>query len=190
MSTKEEVSVIRIIKIFVIFVLLFAGLVTLGFKACEYRRPITPEKFMNYMATNDYYIISGLKYTSGEFVDTVERDGLHVKVSAEIDTLNIEITYLEYESGDKALSSFNRECVAAKQRYFINKANHELIMLTKQSDFVKETSGNNFNRYIVRSPDQNCYTIVSRIENTLIVVRDTPDISYYKVRDSLGNIGY
>lgn len=179
-----------IVERFVVGILIFSAIVMLCFKACQYRIPVSEERFVEFMWDNDYYVVTNVIRTDGEDYISGDNDGLIVDVTAYIDTLNIKIDYYEYDSGDKAIKAYTKNCEEAYEKYFVSKINYELMALTNKSDFIKTTEGENYNRFIVRSPDKNVRTIVSRIQNTLIVVKDTPDTSFTKVMDSLGNIGY
>ena len=180
----------KVVVRFIIGILIFSGIIMLSFKACQYRIPISQTRFTEFMWDNDYYVVSNLYRTEGVGYASGDDSGLIVDITAEIDSMNIKIDYFEYESGDQAIAAYTKVCEETYQRYFTNSTNRELATLTSKIDYIKHTNGVNFDRYIIRSPEKSIRTIVSRIQNTLIVVKDTPDISFTKVMDSLGNIGY
>ncbi len=77
-------------------------------------------------------------------------------------------------------------------QYFYKPANHEVTVLiySNRENFIKESEGSNYSRIIIIDPDHNRTSVVSRIDNTLVVAKDVPNASLYKIRDSLGSIGY
>ena len=157
----------------------------------NYRIPITRERFVDYMTNNGYYIASNFIYTSGEDYVSGDNNGLLINITAEIDELNIKVDYFDYIDENVANENFINTCKEIEDRYFYTKSRQELLAYFPKKDYIKESYGENYSRFIIRNPDgHNVTSIVSRIDNTLIVVKDTHDNSYYKIRDSLGSIGY
>ncbi len=166
-------------------------LIAIGIKLTNYRIPVTRERFVNFMIDNGYYVASNFIYTSGEDYLSGDNDGLLINITAEIDELNIKVDYFDYVDDIAAHKSFLNTCQEIEDKYFFAKSRQELLTYFPKKDYIKESYGENYSRYIIRNPDgHNVTSIVSQIDNTLIVVRDTQDNSYYKIRDSLGNIGY
>ena len=180
----------KVIRKIIIGIILLGLLITFGFHFFSQRRAITEKKFVDYMGNNGYFIASNIIFTNGDEIPSGDENGLKMEIIAEIDMLNIKINYFDYTTDDGALKAYGDFKERIYNGYFFNQANHELAMLTNKGDYIKESAGKNYNRYLIKNPDKNVVSIVSRIENTIIVVDDVPELSYYKVRDSLGSIGY
>lgn len=178
-------------KKFLIGVIIFSIIIAVAFKVANYRLPITRERFVDYMINNGYFVASGFVYTSGEDYKSGDNEGMLVNINAEIDELSIVINYFDFVDDDTAKMYYKKYTQEIRDKYFFKKSRQDILGYLNMNNYIKETSGDNFDRYIIRNPDGlNVTSIVSRISNTLIYVRDCSDTSYYKVRDSLGSIGY
>ncbi len=187
----------RLLKSFLIIVIIIALIYCGGTILYSRRFAISREKFVSYMTNNGYYVASEIVFNSGDdhkkenlSGDDFEEHEFVMAVTAYIDELDIRIDFYEYSSVQMAEREFVNYCTDIKNAYFYKSNNHELTILADKSHYIQESYGTNFSRYIIKDPDKSVTSMVSRIDNTLILIRDCRNTSFYKIKDSLGNIGY
>ena len=177
----------RIYHIIVVVIILICA-ITFPYKLMNNRDYIEPEEFLEFRQDNDYFVSSNVTHLGGVEEEGFIKAGSDLR--AEHPSLGIDIEYFMFYSEVDSTEAYDIACKGIYNRYFVQNSSYELRALSTKSDFIRETSGKNFDRYIIRSPEKNHNTLISRVGNTLVIVKDASDYAFTQVKDLLGKIGY
>ena len=166
----------KAIRNVIIFGVLVAVLV-FSIRACMRKNPITAEKFISHMSSNNFIVVDKLASAQEGSVKQDDNDrGVTTNIEATSVTNQATVVFKIYETVTQAEDRYNY--LVNSKKFMVSNKDPLTYNFTNDENFVTQNNGINYSRYYTRDINNN-YTIFSRIENTIIEAKiDMDDKSY------------